>query len=152
LCWRRWRCRSLSEFHLWSFLLLDCDEFPLRLLVRGTAYRDENEHGGDRRERRNRDPPSSIPRDLGCRIRLACALVGASDIREHDLASHAIGKMRFETFTFRRGYRPVAVGRYRFRVSALGRRRTGLRAHRTAQDRVERLIILVSRRHVLTSP
>jgi hypothetical protein len=151
LCWRR--RRPLSKLNRRRFTLLDCgDLIALRLLVRGTAYRDENEQGGDRRERRNRDSPPPIPRDCGRHIRAARALVGASDIRQHHLASHAIGKVRFKTLTFRRGYRPVAVGRYRFRVSALGRRRTGLRAHRTAQDRVERLIILVSRRHVFTSP
>ena len=85
-------------------------------------------------------------------VALASALVGASNIRQHHLASHAIGKMRFETLALRRGDRPVAVCRNRFRVRALGRRRTRLRAHRPAQDRVERLVILVGRRHVFTIP
>ncbi len=60
--------------------------------------------------------------------------------------------MRFETFTFRRGYRPVAVRRNRFRVGAFGRRWTRLRAHRTAQNRIERLVISIVRRHVITIP
>ena len=74
----------------------------LRFLVRGTPYRNENEHGRDCRKRGNRDAPSSIPRDFGCRFAIARALVGARDIRQQHLASHAIGKMRFQALAFRR--------------------------------------------------
>jgi hypothetical protein len=152
--WRGCRRRRLfRDLHARSFILRHRDELiALRFFVRGTPYRNENEHGCDCGESGNRDAPSSIPRDFRCCVRVAGAVVGASDIRQHQLASHAIGKMRFETLTLRRRQRTLAVSGERLSVSAFGRRRTGLGAHRTAQNRVERLVISVVRRHVVTIP
>ena len=74
----------------------------LRLLIHGLPYRDENEQRSDGSERGNRDSPSSIPRDFRCRLQAARTLAGASDIGQQQLASHAIGEVRFQTLAFRR--------------------------------------------------
>ncbi len=108
--------------------------------VCGTPDRNEDEDRRGRRQRGNREAPSSIPRDLARRLCMARAFVGARDVRQQHLASRTIGKMRLEPLALARRQGPVAVRRQRFRVGTFGRRRTGLRAHRTAQDRVERLV------------
>jgi hypothetical protein len=149
----RRRRRLFRDLHAWSFLFRHRDELiTLRFFVRGIPYRNENEHGCDCGESGNRDSPSSIPRDFRCRLRVAGARLGASDIRQQQLASHAIGKMNFETLTLRRRQRLVGICGERLSVGAFRRRRIGPRAHRTAQNRVERLIISVVRRQVVTIP
>jgi hypothetical protein len=144
---------SFGEFHARDFMLLDCSKLvALRFSLHRTPYRNENENRRDCAERGNRDAPFSIPRDFSCSPRIACTLLGASDVRQQQLASHAIGKMRLQSLAFRRVQRPVAVCRQRCCVGALRRRRTWLRAHRTAQYRIERLAILIDRRHHASLP